>query len=133
MYSEDYNLDYKLDKYAEKTHEYAGYGILGLMAGSIYLGLESEKNYDNSNKDTHKSLGNLLIWTAISSAVIGAYAYRDDLFDFSDGLTKKHIHALFGLTAVVLMASNLSYSDDHKNNGMLAGGFAITAYSITLF
>ena len=132
--SDDYNLAYKVGKVSEKTHQYAGYTILGLVASNVYLGLENEKSYDEDNQELHENIGNLLIWTAVSSAIVGMYAHRDDLFDFSEGLTKKHIHAMLGLVAVSYMVKNLSYDlDSHKDNGMLAGGFAITAFSVTLF
>lgn len=130
----DYNLAYKIDKVGEATHEYAGYAILGMIAGNIYLGLEGEETYDPQRQELHEDLGNALIWTAISSAVIGSYVYRDDLLDFSDGITKKHIHAFFGLLAVSYMATNLTYDfENHKDNAMLGGSFAITAYTFTLF
>ena len=134
LYSTDDNLVYKIDKVSEKTHQFAGYTILGLVASNIYLGLENEKQYDRDNQELHENIGNILIWTAISSAMVGAYAHRDDLLDFSEGITKKHIHAMLGLVAVSFMAANLSYDlDEHKNGGILAGGFAITAFTVTLF
>jgi hypothetical protein len=125
-------LEYKATKFTEKTHEYLSYGILGLTALIVYSGMKSEFDPDGFDVAKHSAIGYALAGTSLVSAIAASYAYREDLFDFSDGITKKHIHATLGIIATGLMVYSAT-TEDHKIPGMLAGGFVIASYSITLF
>lgn len=130
--SEDKSDSYKLDKLLANTHEYAGYTILSLLATNMYIGLTAEDTSNYDDMGLHKDVGTALTSIALSSVLIGMYAHRDELFDFSEGITSEHIHALFGLGATAFIVSNLNRdSDSHKTTGILAGTFAFTAFSIT--
>jgi hypothetical protein len=123
-------LEYKVTKEAKKTHTYLGYGMLGLTSLAVYGGLKSQNDPENFSEDKHKAIGKALVITSVVSALVATYAYRDDLFDFSDGFTKKHIHAVLGLVTTGLMVYTAN-KDDHKEVAMVAGGFTLLSYSFT--
>jgi len=128
------NLSYKIDKSLKTTHKYAGYAILSLLGANVYLGLSNESSNFKNDMQLHKDIGSALYAITITSTLVGIYSHRDELFDFSEGVTKEHIHALLGLTALSLMAYNQEYLfDTHKDTGLWASGISFVAYSVTLF
>ena len=125
--------DFNYDKYLRARHKHDGYLIMGLIAANTYIGLE-QRNTENSKK-MHDALGYALGIKMIDNAASGLYAHRDDLLDFSDGITSKHIHSLLGSLATYFIVSNvLSPSDsDHKEHAIAGSVLSLVGYGFTLF
>jgi len=125
--------DFNYDKYLRARHKHDGYLVMGLIAANTYIGLE-QRDTKNSQK-MHDALGYALGIKMIDNAASGLYAHRDDLFDFSDGITSKHIHALLGSLATYLIVSNVldPSADDHKEHAIAGSVLSLVGYGFTLF
>ena len=117
---------YEFDERLRNAHELIGLGTLGLMATNATLGLIGENT--DSDMDLHESIGTSLAFAMGANALMGAYANRETLMDFSDGVTQDHLHAWLGLASTGLIIAAANLEDNHKAlalSGVLAG---VTAF-----
>ena len=125
--------DFNYDKYLRARHKHDGYLVMGLIAANTYIGLEQRDT--RNSQAMHDALGYALGIKMIDNAASGLYAHRDDLLDFSDGITSKHIHSLLGSAATYLIVSNVldPSADDHKEHAVAGTILSLVGYGFTLF
>jgi hypothetical protein len=103
----------------EKWHEYTGLATLGLVALTVATIKEEE---------LHEAFGMASAVGMGVTSTLGLMAYKDDMFDLSEGFTADHWHALLGTLATIAIVASASTAPEHAHAPLgMAGGILATA------